>query len=437
MFPLARRLRSAHTFRVDRGTLVRGSGGPSEPAAADSAGLRRTQFGPLAQVEDGRAGDHTRAPSTVLPRIEQRGGALRLEPSEGGDRYRDLATLGKGAMGEVSLVEDRDIGRTVAVKRLLRGPVHAPALARFVDEIRLVGSLEHPNIVPIHDVGVDADGRYFFVMKHIDGETLEDVIERMRAGDAEAFAAYPMRRRIELVIGILRALEYAHERGIIHRDLKPANVMVGRHGEVVLMDWGIARPFGEDTPAPEVAGTPAPGTVARASETVAGGLIGTPMYMSPEQATGLPLGPASDLFSVGVLLHEFLSLRHRFEGFTDMEDLLRQVRVTGPPLTFGVFSPHPAQKETIPWEMTHFLRRTWALDPKDRWPSTTAMREELETILDGRCRVQCPTTLLKRSTSELARFVDRAPGVAQLVFYGPVLVALIWLAVWGVRYLLG
>lgn len=413
------------------------AGEAAPPAGAASTAPRRTHVGPLAEVEDRLRGGTTRAPSTVLPRIEQRGGTLRLEPTEGGDRYRDLATLGKGAMGEVSLVEDRDIGRKVAVKRLLGGPGHAPALARFVDEIRLVGSLEHPNIVPIHDVGVDADGRYFFVMKHIDGETLEEIIERMRAGDASAFATYPMRRRIEIVIGILRALEYAHERGIIHRDLKPANVMVGRHGEVVLMDWGIARPFGEAGAEPADMDAVAPGTVARASETVAGGLIGTPMYMSPEQATGLPLGPASDLFSVGVLLHEFLGLRHRFEGFDSMEELLQQVRLTGPPLSFGVFSPHPAQKETIPWEMTHFLRRTWMLDPAERWASATSMRGELESILDGRCRVQCPTTLLKRSTSELARFVDRAPGLAQIVFYGPVLVALIWLAVWGVRSLLG
>jgi len=137
-----------------------------------------------------------------------------------------------------SLAQDRDIGRKVALKRLHtphdHGGTPSPSsLARFVDEVRTVGQLEHPNIVPIHDVGVDEAGNYFFVMKYVDGVTLEDVVEKLKAGEPDAVARYTIARRVEMFVGILRALEYAHQRGIIHRDLKPANVMVGDNGEVI------------------------------------------------------------------------------------------------------------------------------------------------------------------------------------------------------------
>src|SRR6185312_9441186 len=132
-----------------------------------------------------------------------------------------------------------------AVKRLLPDLTSPPILARFVDEIRTVGRLEHPNIVPIHDVGVDELGRYFFVMKYVEGETLESIIDKLAAGDPAYLAKYSVEVRIELFLGILHALEYAHAQGVVHRDIKPANVMVGRYGEVVLMDWGISKPIAE------------------------------------------------------------------------------------------------------------------------------------------------------------------------------------------------
>src|SRR5262249_60463772 len=144
---------------------------------------------------------------------------------------------------EVVLVNDRDIERQVALKRLLPELQDPALLARFVDEIRIVGRLEHPNIVPIHDVGVDELGRYYFVMKYVEGETLESIIEKLAAGDPAYVRTYSYERRIEIFLGLLHALEYAHSHGVVHRDVKPANVMVGRYGEVVLMDWGIAKPL--------------------------------------------------------------------------------------------------------------------------------------------------------------------------------------------------
>lgn len=422
--------------------------GPDHRAVTMARGLHETIAAPLPRALGDQAPSPKTISTSILPRIEQAGDAVRLVPSGGGERYKAIKTLGVGGMGEVALVEDSDIGRTVAVKRLL-SPEQSPAmLARFIDEVHTVGGLEHPNIVPIHDVGVDQDGRYFFVMKYVDGATLEEIIRELRAGDAEAHAKYPQRRRVEIFVALLRALQYAHDRKIIHRDLKPANVMVGRFGEVVLMDWGIARTMGTAGRSRGEAPSPSPtasspsldgdlelGASLRASATHAGELIGTPMYMSPEQASGRndEADARSDLYSACVLLHEFLGLRHRFEGVGQLHALLTRVITTEPPVSMKIFDPHPAQKENIPYEMTHFLRRGLQLDPSARWQSASEMIEELQAILDGRCRVSCPTTLLKRTTSSITRFVDRSPGLAMLVMYGGTFLVLVWL----VRTLVG
>src|SRR5215470_11562537 len=169
------------------------------------------------------------ARTTILPRIAGDGHGLRLS-LESRSRYEPTKLLGAGGMGEVVLVRDQDIERKVAIKRVLSGHDDPATLARFVDEIRTVGRLEHPNIVPIHDVGVDELGRYFFVMKYVEGETLESIIAKLRAGDPAYLAKYSVEVRIELFLGILNALAYAHAQGIVHRDIKPANVMIGRYG---------------------------------------------------------------------------------------------------------------------------------------------------------------------------------------------------------------
>jgi serine/threonine-protein kinase len=183
------------------------------------------------------------ARSTVLPRVESTTGRLQIVTSDR-HRYEELRMLGEGGMGEVLAARDNDIERTVAVKRLKPGVQAASTLARFVDEIRTVGRLEHPNIMPIHDVGVDEQGQYYFVMKYLDGETLENIIEKLRDGDPVYLRRYPFERRVELFVGILEAIAYAHGHHIIHRDIKPANIMVGPYGEVMVMDWGLAKPIG-------------------------------------------------------------------------------------------------------------------------------------------------------------------------------------------------
>ena len=177
------------------------------------------------------------ARSTVLPRVEWEGPHPKVKPSER-HRFEELGLLGEGGMGEVVLAQDHDIERTVALKRLPEN-CDLGRVLRFVEEIRTVGQLEHPNIVPVHDVGVDANGRYYFVMKHLRGETLESIIARLKAGDAHS--RFTMQVRLQVFLSILNALAYAHQQGFIHRDLKPANIMVGPYGEVTVMDWGLAK----------------------------------------------------------------------------------------------------------------------------------------------------------------------------------------------------
>jgi serine/threonine-protein kinase len=161
--------------------------------------------------------------TTVLPQVEGLGDTVQLK-ARSETRYQHLKRLGAGAMGEVNLALDNDIGRTVAVKQLITRTQNPAGVARFIEEIRTIGQLEHPNIVPIHDVGVDEQGQIFFVMKHIDGETLETVLSRLEERHPDYLERYTIDYRIEVFLGLLRALQCAHAKGVIHRDIKPAKI---------------------------------------------------------------------------------------------------------------------------------------------------------------------------------------------------------------------
>ena len=329
------------------------------------------------------------------------------------DRFEAAKVLGRGGVGEVVLARDNDIERPVALKRLLPELEGGAAImARFVEEIRVLGRLDHPNIVPIHDVGVDPDGRYFYVMKYVDGETLEHVIERLAAGDKEYHQRYSFERRTEVFLQVLRGVQYAHAQGVLHRDLKPANVMIGRFGEVVVMDWGLARRREESgrfpvddklttLTAPRVRRTPTDKL-----RTMEGSLLGTPAYMSPEQARGevATLDERSDVYALCVIFHELLTLEHYLAGKGGVSECVVGVLCDPVPSAYTLASPHQSR---MPAELAHFITHGVAKDAAGRYRSVTAMIDRLLAIRDGKVPVECSVTMMKRMGAETMRAVDR------------------------------
>jgi len=247
----------------------------------------------------------TEAPPAAAAEIELLSFFEQLRsPGQGYARFEVGSLLGKGGMGRVLEVSDPALGRSVALKEALPGADSEERLARFVREARVTAQLEHPNIVPIYDAGIGPQGQPFYVMRKVEGRTLSDVIAR----DEED---WPLRRQLAAFIQVCNAVGYAHERGVLHRDLKPDNVILGRFGEVLLLDWGVARvAAGEATVAPVTTpGAPIPTGPASvstmgSSQTLDGAAIGTPGYMSPEAARGdlASMSPASDVFSLGAML---------------------------------------------------------------------------------------------------------------------------------------
>jgi serine/threonine protein kinase len=347
----------------------------------------------------------TLARASVLPRK-----AASTHEPERGERFEPLKPLGEGGMGEVLLVQDHDIGRKVAVKRLRADQTSEAALLRFAEEVRTVGRLEHPGIVPVHDVGVDQEGAHYLVMKYVEGETLETVIEKLKGGSAEHRTLYTLEYRAQVCLALLQALRYAHDKGVIHRDLKPANVMVGKFGEVMLMDWGIAkqveRGAKEDVGPRDLPTLPHE----RLFETQQGALVGTPMYMSPEQALGKvrELDERSDVYSAGLLMLELLTLKHPYAHLQTVPELL--VAQARQPFTISQIMGLGAA-EAIKAEYVHFLVKALQKDPALRFQSVGEMEHRLQRALSGDVDVQCHVTFAKRSGHALLRWIDRHPNL--------------------------
>lgn len=255
--------------------------------------------------------------------------ASRIELSEAfRTRWQLDRVLGAGAMGTVFLARERSGGQPVAIKFLTR-PGDRGALARFVLEGRLLASVRHPNVLSVHTVD-EVDGYPFLVTEYVEGGTLR---ERMRGGTLEVGVA------VSLAIDCLGGLQACHSRGVVHRDLKPENVIVGADGRARLIDLGIAKAYGR-TEDLDHAG-PAPEAQLDLAETRLGSLIGTPRYMSPEQARGEPVVVASDLHAMGVVLFEMIAGRVPFTGRT-LPHLLQQIiEKPAPPLASLVPSVPP------------------------------------------------------------------------------------------------
>ena len=293
--------------------------------------------------------------------------ALRAAAVDLGDRYELGPVLGRGGMGEVRLARDVRIDREVAVK-LMRGGQNDEALVRrFFREARVQGVLEHPALVPVHDLGRDANDNPYFVMKRLTGTTLADVLT---STDAAVQARWPRRTLLARLVDVSLAIELAHTRGVIHRDIKPANLMLGDFGEAYVLDWGLARATGDLEGGPQV--TSVSGDGEAAGDTQAGSLLGTPGYMSPEQARGEVVGPATDVFALGCVLYEILA------GVAAMP---RGVQGLVEAISTPQHRPS-ARGGEVPPELDDLCARATAQDTALR-PTARAFADGIQAFLDG------------------------------------------------------
>lgn len=302
-------------------------------------------------------------------------------------RYHDLSSIARGGCGEVRRMVDRTLNRVVAVKILREDLARDPGMVRrFMHEAQVIAQLDHPAIVPVHELGQFADDRWYLTMKEIEGKTLRDIIADLHeARGTGRFVATPegwtLRRCVEALRTVCEAIGFAHSKGVIHRDLKPDNVMVGDFGEVYVVDWGLALVHGAgpesdltQTARPSWDDVGAARAMTSSTQTEHGLVVGTPAYMPPEQARGERdrIGAHSDVWALGAMLYAILFGRPPFRG--GASEVLKRV-CQGPPV--------PPLGIPVPDALDEVWRRCMRADPADRYPTARAVAADIDAWLEG------------------------------------------------------
>jgi len=381
-------------------------------------------------------------------------------------RYAVGPLIAHGGMGAVYEARDTAIRRQVAMKTLLEKLAgNRESIMRFVHEAQVTGQLEHPNIVPVHELGLGENGVLHYTMKRIRGQTLAAVLKQIREGRPEALDAFPLPRLLTLFLRACDAVAFAHSRGVIHRDLKPENVMVGDFGEVLVVDWGIAKvlptdqdggvaveaglePAGADPSSPPSSGTadnadgpaPTPPTADSRIEsvrdddpdtrgTMVGQVMGTPAFMAPEQALGRidELDARTDVYALGGILYNLLALRPPVSGRSARAVLLKvsrgqldplpgaekATRAGGKSLPDGATEPGAAEPlphlpgQRVPQSLAAVVAKALALDPGDRYQSAPELQRDVEAYLHGFATEAEQAGLIK----QFALLVKRHKGI--------------------------
>ncbi len=294
--------------------------------------------------------------ATLVPSSGTTRGTIVLPPPG----YLIGVSIGRGGMGEVLAAQDTRIGREVAVKRMTSESPDDEQIARFLREARIQARLEHPAIVPVHELGIDAEGRPYFTMKRLVGETLG---QRQIDGVS-------LNRLLRAYVEVCRAIEFAHSRGVVHRDLKPANVMLGDYGEVYVIDWGIARVLADDPD--QMLDQVDISTLDQGTKS--GALLGTPGYMAPEQIRGARATTAADIYALGSVLFELLT-----------GELLHRRGQAGVTTTLSTPKQSPADRKPdrgIPPELDALCQCALEEDPEAR-PTAHGLAEAVQNYLDG------------------------------------------------------
>ena len=286
-----------------------------------------------------------------------------IPPGNDGSEYRDHRLIGIGGIGAVYGAEDVTLDRYVAVK-MLREPYrqNLDQIRKFISEARITARIDHPNIVAVHQLGIsDRDGVYFS-MRHISGDTLQNAIRRLREGDREALRRYTPRRLLDIFIAACNAVAAAHRKRILHCDLKPANVMIGEFGEVLVLDWGLAREF--DAPAPADREH----------------IVGTPAYMAPELVTGTLAAPdeRTEVYALGTILYSILTWRSSpWDEHQGHERLLAAA-------ASGRYLPlRPPKGLRLSAELAAICRKTMSRDRRKRYRTVEELLEDLHNYRDG------------------------------------------------------
>src|SRR5262245_8909309 len=346
---------------------------------------------PHAPSQQASLGEGQDATWQILNRLNEHGAKQ--------SRYQSRGEVARGGMGMILRVWDEDLRRELAMKVVLgeegqakTAEIPPKILGRFLEEAQVTGQLDHPGIVPVHELGLDERGAVFFTMRLVKGRDLKEIFDLVHRGDAE----WTLTRTLWVLLKVCDAMAYAHSKGVIHRDLKPANVMLGRFGEVYVMDWGLARVLGqpdrhdlrlrrEDTSLTVVKSERRADASHSADSvlfTMDGDVVGTPAYMAPEQARGEieRLGPRSDVYSVGAMLYHLLTGEMPFvtPGAKVSQHMVLRWALEGPP------KPLTQLAKDVPQELVAICERAMARDPEQRYADTGELGADLRAYLEGR-----------------------------------------------------
>ncbi|WP_145069253.1 protein kinase domain-containing protein [Engelhardtia mirabilis] len=417
---------------------------PQRPGADVDPGISLDRRPGSAPSGDGAQG------GPLLDRI-----ASRSVPPE---RYRARREIARGGMGSIQSVWDEDLRRHLVMKVMLQpqdrdpGVVSRPPdsrqISRFLEEAQITSQLDHPSIVPVHDIGIDEQSRLYFTMPLVQGEELGKVIAKARAGED----GWTRTRLLSVLVKVMEAVAFAHSRGVIHRDLKPENIMVGRFGQTYVMDWGLARVLDETERAEHEKGKTTLDVIRdrvkrggkglrrpqvrterhtddrgdRSSvDTLDGDVVGTPGYMAPEQALGQrdKIGPRADIYAIGSILYQLLT------GYRPFDDPVS--RESGSPLFERILESEPVDirdlEKDCPTEIVAITKMAMAHDQADRYESMLAMIDDVRAYLEGHVVRAYEAGLL----AEVRKWIVRNRVLASTVgIAGAAVIGLIVLFVW-------